>query len=144
VKQSELHTHLTSLLAGVAGEYFVAAELSRRGYLASITLRNTKGVDILASNGNASRTVAIQVKTNKGSTSFAENHFYVLVNLNEPGGAPEYFVVPSKVIADYVKTNHAGWLAVPGKQGQARRDSSLRKFSDPDEKYLNQWELLGL
>ena len=37
---------LSSLLCGVAGEYFVAAELSRRGYIASITLRNTLGVDI--------------------------------------------------------------------------------------------------
>jgi hypothetical protein len=28
-------------LTGVAGEYFVAAELSRRGYIASITMRNS-------------------------------------------------------------------------------------------------------
>lgn len=60
-------TELTSLLSGVAGEYFVAAELSRRGYLASITLRNTKGVDILCSNADATKTVAIQVKTNRRS-----------------------------------------------------------------------------
>ena len=58
---------LTPLLSGVSGEYFVAAELSRRGFIASITLRNTKGVDILASNSEASRSVAIQVKTNQGS-----------------------------------------------------------------------------
>ena len=37
---------VSSILIGVAGEYFVAAELSRRGYVASITLRNTKGIDI--------------------------------------------------------------------------------------------------
>lgn len=36
---------LSSVLSGVAGEYYVAAELSKRGYIASITLRNTKGVD---------------------------------------------------------------------------------------------------
>ena len=56
-----------TVLSGVSGEYFVAAELSKRGYIASITLRNTKGVDILCSNSEASKTVGIQVKTNSGS-----------------------------------------------------------------------------
>ena len=41
---------VSSILVGVAGEYFAAAELSRRGYIASITLRNTKGIDIIATN----------------------------------------------------------------------------------------------
>lgn len=36
-----------SQLTGVAGEYFVAAELSRRGFIASITMRNSPGIDIL-------------------------------------------------------------------------------------------------
>ena len=38
----------SSQLTGVAGEYFVAAELSRRGFIASITMRNSPGIDILA------------------------------------------------------------------------------------------------
>ena len=53
----------TSLLAGVAGEYFVAAELSRRGFIASITLRNTRGIDIVVTNKDATKTVTIQCKT---------------------------------------------------------------------------------
>jgi hypothetical protein len=56
---------ISSILCGVAGEYFVAAELSRRGYIASITLRNTRGVDVLASNQDATRSVGIQVKTSQ-------------------------------------------------------------------------------
>jgi len=47
------------MLAGVAGEYFVAAELSRRGYIASISLRNTRGIDILATNQAATRSITI-------------------------------------------------------------------------------------
>ena len=43
---------LPKVLAGVAGEYFVAAELSRRSYIASITLRNTYGVDLLVTNAD--------------------------------------------------------------------------------------------
>ena len=146
---------LTTLLSGVAGEYFVAAELSRKGFIASITLRNSKGVDILASNFEASRSVAIQVKTNQGSKRgwlmsskaegfYSENHFYVFVNLNGLAGSPEYFIVPSKTVAEYVTTRHAAWLATPGKKGRVHQDNSIRKFSDPEGKYLNRWDLLGL
>jgi hypothetical protein len=56
---------IPSVLVGVAGEYFVAAELSRRGYIASISLRNTCGLDILATNQDASRSITIQVKTSQ-------------------------------------------------------------------------------
>ena len=42
---------VSSILTGVAGEYFAAAELSRRGYVASITLRNTKGISNNKLNG---------------------------------------------------------------------------------------------
>ena len=55
----------TSLLAGIAGEYFVAAELSRRGFIASITLRNTRGIDIVVTNKDATKTVTIQCKTSR-------------------------------------------------------------------------------
>lgn len=61
----EAEDKLTTILCGVAGEYFVAAELSRRGYVASLTLRNTRGIDVLASNSDATRAVGIQVKTNQ-------------------------------------------------------------------------------
>jgi hypothetical protein len=40
---------LTNTLTGISGEYFVAAELSRRGFMASITLRNNDSIDIHAS-----------------------------------------------------------------------------------------------
>ena len=58
-----MNKKVSTILVGVSGEYFVAAELSRRGYIASITLRNTKGIDIVASSENGDKTVNIQVKT---------------------------------------------------------------------------------
>ena len=48
-------------IIGVAGEYFVAAELSKKGYIASLTLRNTRGIDILCSNIDASKTIGIRL-----------------------------------------------------------------------------------
>lgn len=65
---------LENTLVGVAGEYLVAGELSLRGYLASITLRNSRGIDIIASNADASKKVSIQVKTNSnGNPSWLLN-----------------------------------------------------------------------
>ena len=65
----------TSLLAGVAGEYFVAAELLRRGVIASTTLRITRGFDIVVTNKDATKTVTIQCKTSR-TTKRRELKFY--------------------------------------------------------------------
>ena len=146
---------LTSTLSGVAGEYFVAAELSRRGYIASITLRNSKGVDVLCSSANATKSVGIQVKTSKYSESkwllnkksedyYANNLFYVFVKLNYNQKSPDYFIVPSKVVATATREGHKKWLDTPGKKGQKHNDSSMRVFGDKEGEYCGRWELLGL
>lgn len=78
MNEPESKEKTSNVLTGVAGEYFVAAELTRRGYIASISLRNTRGVDILCSNMDASRSVGIQVKTNRHS-----NHAWMLNKKSE-------------------------------------------------------------
>src|SRR3990170_7699089 len=101
---------ISGVLTGVSGEYFVAAELSRRGYIASITLRNTKGIDILASNQDASKSVGIQVKANSGKRKkwvlnqkaedyFGDGLFYIFVDLKEIDDSPDFYIVPSKEVA---------------------------------------------
>ena len=147
-------SRLTTGLSGVAGEYFVGAELSRRGYVASLTLKNTRGIDILASNADATKSVGIQVKTNqsrgkewmlnkKVETDIATNLFYVFVRLNELD-TPEYYIVPRAIVSQFARENHKKWLSSPGKNGQQRNDTPMRKFRDPEGKYLNRWDLLGL
>lgn len=146
---------LESTLVGVAGEYFVAAELSIRGYLASVTLRNSRGIDIIASSADATRSVSIQVKTSSGnspkwmlakkSESFcADNHFYVLVLLRDVGSRPDFYIVPSQVVANYVATSHSRWLAGTKADGSPRKDSAMRNFRDPDQRYKEAWDLLKL
>ena len=145
----------TSLLAGVAGEYFVAAELSRRGHIASITLRNTRGIDIVATNKDATKTVTIQCKTSrkkrrqwilgeKSEAFFTENHFYVLVELGGESERPSYHVVPSQIVAATIKKRHSDWLHSPSASGKPRKDSQIRNFSDKSNAYLERWDLLGL
>ncbi len=138
---------LSSILTGVAGEYFVAAELSRHGFVATLTLRNTRGIDILASNADATKSVGIQVKTSqrtraewilnaKAEVDLAENLFYVFVCLPAQG-EPAFYVVPRATVAKYVRADHGKWQPTHG-------PSNIRKFKDPKGAYRDRWDLLGL
>jgi hypothetical protein len=142
-------------LAGVAGEYFVAAELSRRGFISTLTLKNTRGIDILVSSSDAKKSIGIQVKTNQGSKKawvltakaenfHAENLFYVFVNLRGVDLLPEFHIVPSEKVSTTIKDGHQKWLLTPGKKGQAHNDNNMRMFGDPNNEYLNRWDLLNL
>ncbi len=151
----EIKDKISSILAGVSGEYFVAAQLSRLGYICSVTLKNTKGIDILVCNEDATKTLGIQVKTNQINRSewvlnekcekmTDENIFYVFVNLRTIDELPEFYVVPSKIVAKFTSTNHKKWLFEKGKKGQQRNDSTMRNFRDIEKEYLNRWDLLNL
>jgi hypothetical protein len=150
-----IHKNTPSIQVGVSGEYFVAAELSRQGYIASVTMRNTEGIDVLASSPDASRLVGIQVKTNRGKdkkwilNKKAELHhsatfFYVFVNLNNGEEQPSYHIVPSKIVAEFVQSDHQEWLNQPGKKGQPHNDTPMRHFLDEGNKYADKWDLLRL
>ncbi len=147
-------TKIPSILAGVAGEYLVAGELSRRGWIASLTLRNTRGVDILASNSELTRSVGIQVKTsqlprpawllNQRAESLADEHYYyVFVRLNG-FGQPKFYIVPSQVVAEYTRRTHQEWLRQPGRDGRPHKDNPNRSFEDEGDQYLDRWDLLNL
>lgn len=142
---------LTKQLSGVAGEYYVAAELSRRGYLAAITLRNSDGVDILVSNTNGDKLFSIQVKTTQNKSKWilskkienesSKNKYFVFVNIpaeiNQP---PLYKIISSEILAKHIFTGHRSWLNNLGKNGKIRNDSNVRQF---DPQYFNDDELLS-
>lgn len=147
--------NLTTVLCGISGEYAAAAELTRRGLVASITLRNTRGIDILVSNADASQSAGVQVKTNqngkrmwllnrKAEDFHSKNLYYIFVGLKAPGERPDFFVVPSKDVAEYVSKSHSRWLARPGRGGRAHTDNPMRQFKDPEGMYLERWDLLKL
>lgn len=146
---------VTNGMIGVAGEYAVAMELSKRRIIATVTLRNTKGIDILASNDDGSKTVSIQVKTSKNNakkwllsekseTQVNDTFFYVFVNIDLGGTDVSFHIVPSRTVANFIVKNHKDWISSPGKNGQDRNDNSIRIFLDKESEYLNRWDLLGL
>jgi hypothetical protein len=150
----EVQSKLSKGITGIAGEYFVAAELSRRGFMASITLRNNDSIDIHASKNSGEKIFAIQVKTNqyggrtwplskKSESLKSDNLFYIFVSLKGLTDRPEYFIVPSNYLAERMKAGHAKWLATPGKKGQPHKDTDMRQFDDKNGEFLEQWGFLN-
>lgn len=90
-------------LTALAGEFFVAAELLRRGLQCSITFGNAKAIDLFAYNPAVKKKFTVQVKALRqknavliSSEKVSKDHIYVFVILNRPGEAVEYYVVPGQ------------------------------------------------
>lgn len=102
---------IQSSSTGLSGEYFVAAELLRRGYSVGITMGNAKAIDILAEkDGNQFiiQVKAIFKKKNVGWPMMAEkvneSIFYVFVNLNgDKMTEPDYFIATGAEVKSRIK-----------------------------------------
>lgn len=89
---------------GLSGEYFVAAELYRRGWSVGMTIGNAKAVDLFAEKGKVR--IAIQVKAiykkkNVGwpmmKDKVKDDCFYIFVNLNaDKMEHPDFYICTSK------------------------------------------------
>jgi hypothetical protein len=154
-----------SALTGLAGEYHVLAQLAELGVQGALTLGANKAVDILAHQPSTGRLFRLEVKTTS-SPPKAEKVFgtgkchvwmmsqkheglvspdlvYCFVCLIGVGSAPKVFVVPSAVVAAYVREQHAKYNAARGFVGVDT--NSMRMFrvheTDPDG-YSGNWGLL--
>lgn len=111
----------------LAGEFYVAAELNRRGIFASVTYGAAKNADILAFDQQSRQTAVIEVKTtaspNKkwltGQHSIDKNSidpqlFWVLVlapSKEDTLSAPRFFVFTSQELVEKVSAAHAAYSA---------------------------------
>lgn len=143
---------LSKTLSGVAGEYFVAAEICRHGMVAAVTLRNTRGIDIIATRPD-NTSVTIQVKTvQKGGAKWMlskddeksgrPNHFYVFVILHGHNGRPDYWIVGADYLGRYLRKHHRKWMSLKRRDGGMHKDSPMRIFGSPSEKFHDAWERL--
>ena len=153
---------------GLAGEYYVLAQLTARGYNASLTLGNTKGVDILVYNEQTKKGYKVEVKTTTNKLTkfkrFEEWHtdkvyywimsskheniieddlVYCFVHIENVGSLPKFFLVKSKDVAKYVREQHVFYQKIP--REKPVKDGSLRQFridvNDPNG-YENNWGIL--
>ncbi|MFA6982082.1 MAG: hypothetical protein WC243_03615 [Patescibacteria group bacterium] len=136
----EYNTNSISL----AGEFAVLSQLALRGFDASMTLGHTKGVDILISDPKTGKMFKMEVKTHHGSkptTSklfghclewvMSEKHegindpqlFYCFVYIELPISTFRFFIVPSAVVAKYVREQHQHYTAERNIE-----ETDMRKF----------------
>lgn len=149
-------TKPNSSLIGSAGVHFVCAELSRRGYIALPTIRNTPGVDIIAMDSDRGRKVAIQVKTSWNKREWVvpledkirveDDFYFVLVNLNEGNEPPEFYIFHSGFLEKYIRDSFHAWLKTPGRNNRPHDPNNrIRKFPPNPRRFRHKAfkEILG-
>ena len=150
---------------GNASQFFVAAELCRRGFAAVVALGNCPNTDILCSNREGTRFVHVQVKTFvpgkptctiglKGERDYGDRFFWVLGGIpTKPTEPPtEYYVIPSRVMAQGLAADFIQWRDTPGKFGQQRNaENQMRNLFLPPKvgssgfniaDFKNRWDLI--
>jgi hypothetical protein len=135
---------MDSVIKGNAGEFYVLAELSPRGWTAAQTPRNARAFDILARQG--SRQVAIRVKTKthvstgfqwnakKDGAIFPEiggNDYCILVDIPEVtadnSASPVYYIVPTEKLDRWLREDFDRWVNTPGPIKVQRSQDNTRR-----------------
>ncbi len=149
-------------LVGNAGEYYVVAELLKRGVIAALAPRNSPAFDILATKDD--RTIRIRVKTKSEEYNgwhwmaklngelFRDLHsqgdFTILVNLTLETANMEYFIVPTTILNQWLIDDFSAWVATPGVNNRPHdpnnrfRDFRYKDHASQLVAYKNGWEIL--
>jgi hypothetical protein len=122
-------------------------------------------VDLLILDEKASVITNIQVKSRTkggdGGWHMKDKHeklssprlVYVFVDFEPP--QPVCYIIPSAVVARYIKLDHGTWLATPGKNGQKHKDNKMRRIGPKSkfarsqfaegwmEEYRERWDFLA-
>jgi Holliday junction resolvase-like predicted endonuclease len=152
-------------IVGQTGEYLVAAELSRRGLIATTFTGNLPYYDIVASD-ETGRHVSVQVKTiSRGSWQFGDvrKYFdvkfsgkrqsvheikacpirrlvYVFVRL-DGNGNDRFYVLTWQDLASLMRLHHATYLQKHGGVRPKRWDSLHCSLSESElSEYQDKWE----
>lgn len=137
----------------LAGEFAVLSQLALRNIDANMTLGHTKGVDILVSDPRTRRMYRLEVKTKlrrsgkqdhdssifgrflggwlmnkKHETMRDPSLFYCFVIMwkPEPKSQSRFFIIPSKVVATYLRKERRVWLAAYKKQKKQVKPNEMR------------------
>lgn len=159
----------SSPYTALAGEFFTLGQLARLGLDATLTFGHTKSVDILVSNPVSGKMFRLEVKTTASAASsnkkmFGENYnwlmnekhehlqdpklYYCFVLLRAASEMPKFFIVPSKLVAEYVKEENTMWLKAPhrrpvkkGPMRTFRIGTAQGSHGLPANKFENNWSL---
>lgn len=147
-------------MIGVAGEYYVCAELCRRNILALVTPKNNPLFDFVAADPLGKRSVSIQVKTmsvqNKQGwklgldicTKRENPHLFVVIVNMKADGTNDYYIYEYDALSERVSEVYAEYVGKPKRDGSQRKDVrfrwfDLKYFKDEDRSRLSRWDILG-
>lgn len=149
---------IPSQISGMAGVYYVACELSRRGYIALPTNRNVAGFDIVISNQKGLNQTILQVKTlqsranywpiNRPVPHYMENSrraFYVFVHFDNKKDKYECFIASAKDVAKQIEGYVKEWYKKHSRSTKPENWTYgwwLQK--EKEKQYLNRWDKLKL
>lgn len=149
---SQLHPYQYTRLTGASGEFYVAAELTRRLWAASVTPQGVERTDVLAQHLETRKVLAIQVKTSHSDhfhmskkleePTDTEYEWIILVSLRSDGERPEFYVVPRNVIAALMWVGRYRWLAAPSRSGRPHKDARPVVVADRVKQYHERWSWL--
>lgn len=121
-------------------------ELLRRGHIAALAPQGAPNMDILIADELGEKLFSIQVKTRatiggdggwhmnaKHENIIGKRLFYVFVDLGKrQTELPDYFIMPSTIVAEVVREAHAAWERNPGKNGRQRSQTNKMRRIQPD------------
>jgi len=149
---------IPNTLTGASGEHLVAAQLSIRGFSVGLTRGGSRAVDLLASNADGSRSVAVQVKASceawEGRKKQKEkSHWtfmmstadiqkrtsaliYVFVSLKgQSVDSPDYFIIPGDIVSQRLEEKYR----------LRERKSSIRMlniFEHEKKRFHDRWDII--
>ena len=137
---------------GIAGEFCIAHVLAKHGFKVNVSLGRTEGFDLFVQNPQGKNlTVSVKstyLKVNKflwinkkAETLINESLFYAFVRLNAPDGVPEFWIVPSTIVAPVIKREHEIHMTKTYKSGKPHKESPMRNFYlQGQSNYPDNWE----
>ena len=124
---------------GDKGELWALNFLQNRGLCVSLTPRNTRDIDIVASDNSNRRIFDLQVKSRDRyrNWTMSRKHegvvdpllFYCFLKFDfeDTAREPLCWIVPSSIVADVLRESHQAYLA---QNPKTRRDTAKRNFRD--------------
>jgi hypothetical protein len=147
MKQRRTKSGMDSVMKGNTGEFYALAELSRRGWTAAQTARNTRIYDILARKD--AQQVALRVKTKTSDArgfqwnakeegiifgDIGPNDFCILVDIPESHDEfPQFYIIPTKKMNDWLTADFKSWLKEPGPIKKQRSADNKRRLLYMDD-----------
>ncbi|MBA7581745.1 hypothetical protein ES708_23656 [subsurface metagenome] len=136
----------------ISGEYYMAHILAKYGFKVSMTLGRMEGFDLFVQNPQG-KNLTISVKTTysdkskflimneKAEKLIDDSLFYAFVRLNMPDGVPEFWIVPSTIVAPVIKREHEIHMKKTYKSGKPHKESPMRNFYlQGQSNYPDDWE----